>query len=347
MSPEHFRRLEELFHAARAATPQERAALLAQTHPKLRRELELLLSEPDGGNFLDRPAIQNAPELLADSTALRLAPGVSIGPYRIESKLGEGGMGEVFRAIDTRLGRAVALKTHQGFDARLEREARAIASLNHPHVCTIHDLGPNYMIMELVEGETIAALLKSGPFPLNTALLYASQIAAALAEAHAKGVIHRDLKPGNIMIAKSGVKVLDFGIAKLSHDQWATASGMVMGTPGYMAPEQREGKTADARSDIYAFGCVFYEMLTARRLGSLRERVPVHSVERIVSRCMEEDPGRRWQSAVELQRELAGVGVAGERQRRIAVAAVLLLGALGAEGVPTAVAGWNGGLKLV
>ncbi len=149
-----------------------------------------------------------------------LAMGARLGPYCIESKLGEGGMGEVFRAVDTRLGRAVAVKTmREQFSARFEREARAISSLNHPHICTLYDVGPNYLVMELLEGETVAARLKKEPIALKTAILYASQIAAALAEAHDKGVIHCDLKPGNIMIAKSGVKVLDFGLAKSVSDE--------------------------------------------------------------------------------------------------------------------------------
>src|SRR2546421_8345511 len=304
MSPERFQQIEQLYHAAREGTPEQRPALLAQTDPELPRQVELLLSEPIGGEFLDRPAIQNAPELLEDATVTEIRAGLCLGPYRIESKLGEGGMGEVFRAIDTRLGRAVALKIiHERFSARFEHEARAISSLNHPHICTLHDIGPNYLVMELVEGETIAARLKSGPLPMKTALLYASQIAAALAEAHGKGIVHRDLKPGNIMIAKSGIKVLDFGLAKLGQDETVTAKGMVMGTPAYMAPEQREGKPADARSDIYSFGCVLYEMLTGARVGSQRRRVPSRKLESIVSRCLEEDPERRWQSVAELARE--------------------------------------------
>jgi serine/threonine protein kinase len=238
MSPERFRQIEELYHAAREASPGKRAALLAQTDLELRREIELLLSVPGGGEILDRSAMQNAPETVADSTVTALAAGVSLGPYRIESKLGEGGMGEVFRAVDTRLGRAVAIKTtREQFSARFEREARAIASLNHPNICTLHDVGPNYLLMELVEGETIAVRLKSGPFPMNAALLYASQILAALAEAHSKGVVHRDLKPANLMISKSGIKVLDFGLAKSGQDETLTASRMVLGTPAYMAPE--------------------------------------------------------------------------------------------------------------
>jgi len=329
MTPERFQQIAELYHAAREGSAEERAALLAQTDPELRRQVELLLSQHTSGEFLDRLAIQNAPELIEDSTSAQLSAGACLGPYRIESKLGEGGMGEVFRAIDTRLGRAVAIKTtHERFTARFEREARAIAALNHPYICTLHDVGPNYLVMELVEGETIAAKLKSGPLPVKTALLYATQIAAALAEAHAKGIIHRDLKPGNVMIAKSGVKVLDFGLARSGGDETVTASHMVMGTPAYMSPEQRQGKSGDARSDIYSFGCMLHEMLSGERAGPNRRRLPSRKLEKIVSRCLEEDPGRRWQSAAELERELAGVsttGSAGKRMIAAAAAGVLAL----------------------
>ena len=235
-------------------------------------------------------------------------------------------MGEVFRAVDTRLGRAVAIKiTHEQFSARFQREARAIASLNHPNICTVHDVGPNYLVMELVEGETLAARLKSGPLPMNTALLYASQIAAALAEAHAKDIVHRDLKPGNIMIARSGIKVLDFGLARSGQDQTVTGSRTVMGTPGYMAPEQREGKPADARADIYSFGCVLYEVFTGAAAGPRRRRFPSRKLEKIASRCLEEDPGRRWQSVAELQRELAGVTATTTHGTRVFAAAVGML----------------------
>ena len=256
MTPERFQKIEELYHAARDKTPEEREALLVRTDPDLRREIESLLAQRTADEFQTRPVLQNA-QLIEDFGTTELAVGSSLGPYRIESKLGEGGMGEVFRAVDTRLGRSVAIKTiREQFSARFQREGRAISALNHPHICTLHDVGPNYFVMELVEGETMAARLKSGPLPSKTALHYARQILSALAEAHSKGIIHRDLKPGNIMIAKSGVKVLDFGLAKSGHDETVTGSHMILGTPAYMAPEQREGKRADARSDIYSFGCV-------------------------------------------------------------------------------------------
>ena len=332
MTPDRFQQIEELYHAAREGTPEQREALLVQTDPELRREVESLLARRSGGEFLDQPAILNAPELLEDPTVTQLTAGACLGPYRIESKLGEGGMGEVFRALDTRLGRAVAIKiTQERFSARFDREARAISSLNHPGICTLYDVGPNYLVMELVEGETIAARLKSGPLPVKTALLYGSQIVAALAEAHGKGVVHRDLKPANIMIANSGIKVLDFGLAKSGQDETVTASHMVMGTPAYMAPEQREGKPADVRSDIYSFGCVLYEMLTGARVGSARRRISSGKLERIVSRCLEVEPGRRWQSAAELERELAGARGIAKPWRVIAaaVAAAALLTLVG------------------
>jgi tetratricopeptide (TPR) repeat protein len=327
MTPDRFQQIEQLYHAVRERTAEERAALLAQADPELRREVESLFAQRTGGEFLDRPAIENAPQLLEDSTLTGLPVPANLGPYRIESKLGQGGMGEVFRAVDTRLGRAVAIKiTRDELSARFEREARAIASLNHPNICTLYDVGPNYLVMELVEGETIAARLKRGPLSMTTALLYGSQIAAGLAEAHAKGIIHRDVKPGNIMIARCGVKVLDFGLARSGHDETVTASRMLIGTPGYMSPEQRERKPADARSDIYSFGCVLYEMLTGARVGSTGRRVPARKLEGIVSRCLEEDPGRRWQSAAELERALSGIDATGSRGKRMLAVAAAALG---------------------
>jgi tetratricopeptide (TPR) repeat protein len=236
-----------------------------------------------------------------DPTMTVLSAGARLGPYQLESKLGKGGMGEVFRALDTRLGRPVAIKfAHERFSDRFEREARAIASLNHPHICTLYDIGPNYLVMELLEGDTIASRLNNGPLPVDQALRYASQICAALADAHEHGIVHRDLKPGNVMLVKSGAKVLDFGLATWDGDDTLTGSRMVIGTPAYMAPEQREGKPADVRTDLYSFGCLFYEMLTGTRATSDRKPVPSRTLERIVSRCLETDPARRWQSAIEL-----------------------------------------------
>jgi tetratricopeptide (TPR) repeat protein len=325
MTPGQFQQIEELYHAARTGSAEARVALLAQADPDVRREVESLLAGSVDREFLDRLSIEDAPRPEEHSTVFELLAGTRLGPYRIESKLGEGGMGEVFRAIDTRLGRAVAIKTtREQFSARFEREARAISSLNHPNICTLHDVGPDYLVMELVEGETIASRLKRGPLPVKTALLYASQILAALAEAHGKGIVHRDLKPGNIMIAKSGVKVLDFGLAKSGQDDTVTASHMLMGTPGYMAPEQREGKPADERSDIYSFGCVLYEMLTASRITSQRKRIPSRKLERIVSRSLEEDPGRRWQSVAELEQALGSVTAGGSVWKIASAAAAIL-----------------------
>jgi hypothetical protein len=177
--------------------------------------------------------------------------------------------------------------------------------------------------MELVKGETLAARLKNGLL-IQTVLLYGSQIAAALVEAHGKGIIHRDLKPGNIIIAMSGVKVLDFGLAKSGTDETVTDSRMVMGTPAYMAPEQREGKPADARTDIYSFGCVLYEMLTGGRVTAHRMRIPSRRLEKIVNRCLEEDPARRWQSAVELERELAKVTASATPWKAVAASAGII-----------------------
>jgi serine/threonine protein kinase len=180
-------------------------------------------------------------------------------------------MGEVYKARDTRLNRTVAVKiSAEQFSERFEREALAIAALNHPHICTLHDVGPNYLVMELIEGKPL-----KGPLPLEEALRYAVQMADALDAAHRKGIIHRDLKPANILMTKSGVKLLDFGLAKLNQPSGGesratetlamTEKGAVLGTYPYMSPEQLEGKEADARSDIFAFGAVLYEMLTGKR----------------------------------------------------------------------------------
>src|SRR5580658_5139227 len=201
---------------------------------------------------------------------MTLTAGTRLGPYEILAPIGAGGMGEVWKATDTRLGRIVAIKVLNGAHSdRFEQEARAIAALNHPHICTLHDVGPNYLVMEYIEG---AAL--SGPMPVEEALRLALQMAAALEAAHSKGITHRDLKPANILVTKEGVKLLDFGLAKVSEANDAsttqtlgtrTMAGTILGTAAYMSPEQAEGKPADARSDVFSFGAVLYEMLSGRR----------------------------------------------------------------------------------
>src|SRR5580704_3719176 len=255
-----------------------------------------------------------------------LKPGDTLGPYRVDSLLRKGGMGEVYRAIDTRLGRPVAIKiSAREFSDRFEREAQAISSLNHPNICTLYDVGPNYLVMEFVEGDTLSHLIKQGPMPLEKVLQYAIQIADALSAAHAKGIIHRDLKPGNIIVTRSGVKVLDFGLAKLSAAARLGASwssdvftqtapmsepGSIVGTLHYMSPEQAEGKDTDERSDIFSFGTVLYEMITGTRafdgetktailaailkdqpapMQQLQPMVP-RAFDRVVRRCLEKKP---------------------------------------------------------
>jgi len=239
MTPQRRREIEDLYQAALDREPSARAAFLEGADPELRGEVESLLAQNAAKTgTLDPPAREGAAGLsVADSTVTLVTPGTQLGPYKIEGPLGQGGMGQVFQARDTRLGRAVALKVVQErFSARFEREARAISALNHPHICTLYDIGPNYLVMELVEGETLAARLKRGQLTIEQTLQYGQQIADALSAAHAKSIVHRDLKPGNIMLSKSGVKVLDFGLAKSAQDQTLTATHGVLGTPAYMAP---------------------------------------------------------------------------------------------------------------
>ena len=219
---------------------------------------------------------------------MALSAGTSLGPYEILSLIGAGGMGEVYKARDTRLNRTVAIKTlaqqvsnDSELKKRFEREAQAVAALNHPHICVLHDIGCqdgiDYLVMEYLDGETLAARLLKGPLPLEQALGYAVEIADALDKAHRASVTHRDLKAANIMLTKSGAKLLDFGLAKLREAGPAagaslsalptmtdglTAQGTILGTLQYMAPEQLEGQEADARADIFSFGVVLYEMLT-------------------------------------------------------------------------------------
>jgi serine/threonine protein kinase len=254
-----------------------------------------------------------------------LTPGSRLGPYEIIARAGAGGMGEVWKARDTRLDRIVAIKTVAAqFSPRFEREARLIAALNHPHICQIYDVGPDYLVMEYIEGKPL-----SGPLPIEQAIEYGAQICDALAAAHRKGIVHRDLKPDNILVTKSGVKLLDFGIAhkakalgmdEATVTQTLSQPGTITGTLQYMSPEQLEGKEAGPASDIFSFGCVFYEVITGQRafeaasaaslIAAILERQPSRlspvqpALQRILDACLAKDPDQRWQSASDLAREL-------------------------------------------
>jgi Tol biopolymer transport system component/predicted Ser/Thr protein kinase len=258
-----------------------------------------------------------------------LSAGDKLGPYEIVAPIGAGGMGEVYKARDTRLDRMVAVKVSAAqFSERFEREARAVAALNHSKICTLHDVGPNYLVMEYIEGTTL-----KGPLPLDQALKYAAQICDALDAAHKKGITHRDLKPANILVTKAGVKLLDFGLAKLGKTGPAikaaegtmtmalTGKGEILGTFQYMSPEQVTGQDAGSRSDIFSFGLVLYEMLTGRRafegsspasvIAAIMERpapsiatIAPPALDRLLQRCLAKDPDDRWQSARDLKAEL-------------------------------------------
>src|SRR6266481_3458684 len=288
-----------------------------------------------------------------------LFPGTHLGPYEITGPLGSGGMGEVYRARDTRLERTVAIKilpaqfsSEPVRKQRFEREAKTIASMNHPHICTLHDIGHqdgiDFLVMEYLEGETLAQRLPKGPLPLDQVLQYAIEIADALDKAHRKGVTHRDLKPGNIMLTKSGTKLLDFGLAKLTQEVTPaniplselptandplTAQGTILGTLQYMAPEQVEGKEVDARTDIFAFGAVVYEMATGKRafegktqasliakiletdpppISSLQPMTPP-SLDRVVKKCLAKEPEKRWQAASDVCDELKWIAEQGSQ----------------------------------
>ena len=278
---------------------------------------------------------------------MSLPPGTRLGPYEIVSRLGGGGMGEVFSARDTRLDRTIALKTLRSdlatspdLQVRFEREARAIASITHPHICTLYDVGRarldgdvragevDFLVMELLAGETLAARLSRGPLALPQAITSAMQIADALDRAHRQGIVHRDLKPSNIMLTPTGVKLLDFGLAQLRRDAGSfiggatqtaplTAQGVIVGTLQYIAPEQLEGHEVDGRADLFAFGAILYEMISGRRafdassqaalvsavlhsdppqLTTLNPRLP-RPLERVVTGCLAKNPEDRWTSA--------------------------------------------------
>ena len=303
-----------------------------------------------------------------------LSSGARLGPYEILTPLGAGGMGEVYKARDTRLDRTVAIKilpeTLAGdpqFRARFDREARTISQLDHPHICALYDVGEQnpstgsgravaYLVMQYLEGETLETRLTKGPVPLTEALTTAIQIASALDTAHRAGITHRDLKPGNVMLTKSGATLLDFGLAKASAPAIAvmagaggsmlpttppnlTAQGAILGTFQYMAPEQLEGKEADARTDIFAFGAVLYEMVTGKKafegksqaslIGAIMHAEPApistlqpltpRALDRVVKKCLAKEPDERWQSAKDLHDELKWIAEPGSQVGALAL----------------------------
>jgi len=279
---------------------------------------------------------------------MSLPPGTRLGPYQVVDRVGAGGMGEVYKATDTRLGRTVAVKVlpaHVAADpalrARLEREAKAISSLNHPHICTLYDIGhqdgTDFLVMEYLEGETLAQRLEQGPLRIAQALQTGIEIADALDKAHRQGIVHRDLKPGNVMLTRSGAKLLDFGLAKLhpavggaglsaaaTVTSPLTGAGSIVGTYQYMSPEQLEGREADERSDIFAFGALLYEMISGTRAFTgttqasviasiLKDTPPQLSshqplsppiLDGIVATCLAKSPEDRWQAAGDIGRQL-------------------------------------------
>jgi serine/threonine protein kinase len=287
-----------------------------------------------------------------------LPAGTRLGPYEILEPLGAGGMGEVYRARDTRLDRTVAVKVlpenlaaDPQLKARFQREARAISALAHPNICTLHDVGEEdgqtFLVMEHLAGQTLAERLKKGPLSLGQALEVAAEIADALAAAHSQGIVHRDLKPSNVMLTRTGARLLDFGLAQLTahgeqpsaeslpsaptRDAPLTGQGTILGTLPYMAPEQVEGRPADARTDLWALGAVLYEMLTGRRpfdggstasltaailehepppLSALDPQLPP-ALEHVVGRCLAKDADARWQTARDVANELEWISQGG------------------------------------
>ena len=336
MTPERWRAVTEIFHAALERAPAERPSYLTEAcreDSSLRAEVDALLAGHDRADVAGDPLVTGHAALSA---------GTVLGPYRVDALLDAGGMGEVYKARDTRLQRDVAIKVlpaHISGDAdaraRFEREGRAIASLSHPNICAIFDIGVHdcapFIVSELLEGRTLRQACAAGPLTVRRALEYAVPIARGLAAAHGKGIVHRDIKPENVFITTEGrVKILDFGLAKLTTavavvgrarlgtDPSLTEAGLVMGTAGYMSPEQVRGLPADSRSDVFSFGTVLFEMLAGKRpfrgdtaadtsAAILHEDPPAlmpdavpRELERIMRRCLEKDAPNRFQSADDL-----------------------------------------------
>ena len=353
MTPDQWRRVNELFESALARAPGQREAFLAEAcrdeadEAALRDEVESLLAAHDqAGSFMEAPVLAAMPERSAPA----LEPGARLGPYNVVALIGSGGMGEVYRARDPRLGREVAIKVLSPRAGsgdptlRLDREARAVAALNHPNILAVYDVGVAdrlpYVVSELLEGETLRARLRAGPLPWPAGVEFARQAASGLAAAHDKGIVHRDLKPENVFLTRDGrLKILDFGLARQvavpanaadsPTTPLLTQPGTVLGTVGYMAPEQVRGRSADARSDVFSFGAVLYEMLSGRRAfagdsgvetmnailtgepPSLSAAEVPAGLERIVLRCLRKEADERFASGRDLSAALDALAQAG------------------------------------
>jgi serine/threonine protein kinase len=318
------------------------------TDPEIRSRVERMLALDSDGAILDRPAAG----LLDFETQTVMARGALLGPYKIEMQIGAGGMGTVYRAVDTRLGRVVAIKlAAERYSERFQQEARAISTLNHPHICTLYDVGPNYLVMEFIEGSTLAAEIKKGSLAPELVARYGAQIAGGLAEAHGLGIVHRDLKPSNIMLTRHGIKVLDFGVAKMLSETSRTDTGGIMGTPAYMAPEQVEGREPGGAADLFSLGLVLYEMAVGKlpfpgaSLGQMlssgshlavpqpsRERLGVSAgLDGMVAKLLEKDPAKRPPSAAQVAHDLSALAdrlaaaPARSRTRLLAISCTVLL----------------------
>jgi serine/threonine protein kinase/tetratricopeptide (TPR) repeat protein len=327
--PDNWPRVREIFETAVSLPADARRAYVSKSCDEdaaVRQQVELLLDSHERA----QSSSATPAALSLNATAItRSLEGNRIGPYLVEARIGAGGMGEVYKARDTRLNRTVAIKVlpaHMANDSqareRFEQEARAVAGLNHPHICTLHDIGNqdgvDFLVMEYLDGDTL-----SGPMPAEEALKLATQIAGAVSDAHRHGILHRDLKPGNVMLTTAGAKVLDFGLAKSMNAQpgvTSTEAGTVVGTVAYMSPEQAAGKPLDARSDIFSFGAVLYEMLSGTRAfpgtttGEVLSAVlrddppplrPSSTLASIVQKCLAKQPGHRFQTMDEVQAALA------------------------------------------